>query len=82
MKLSPFASLTLVVEDAETGELLSVDTSDLEFRRRYAEATTQRELIIRQRATSAGVDLHTISTDDDLIAALIRIVALRRKRRL
>jgi uncharacterized protein (DUF58 family) len=72
----------IVVEDAETGELLSVDTSDPEFRRRYVEATALREQTIRERATSAGVDLHTISTDDDLIAALIRIVALRRKRRL
>ena len=72
----------LVVEDAETGELLSVDTSDPEFRRRYGEATAQREQAIHEKAASAGVDLHTISTDDDLIAALIRIVALRRKRRL
>jgi uncharacterized protein (DUF58 family) len=72
----------IVVEDAETGELLSVDTSDPQFRRRYSEATAQREQAIRDKATSAGVDLHTISTDDDLIAALIRIVALRRKRRL
>jgi uncharacterized protein (DUF58 family) len=72
----------IVVEDSETGELLSVDTSDPQFRRRYREATAQREQQIREKATSAGVDLHTISTDDDLIAALIRIVALRRKRRL
>jgi uncharacterized protein (DUF58 family) len=72
----------IVVEDAETGELLSVDTSDPEFRRRFRDAGESREHEIRAVATRCNVDLHVISTDDDLVTALVRIVALRRKRRL
>lgn len=71
----------LVVEDAETGELLSVDTSDPEFRRRFQQVAAERDAEIARAAASAGVDLHVISTDDDLIAALVRIVELRRRRR-
>ena len=71
----------LVVEDAETGELLSVDTSDPEFRCRFALAAGEREQEIRAAAASAGVDLHVVSTEDDLVAALVRIVDLRRRRR-
>ena len=71
----------LVVEDAETGELLSVDTSDPEFRRRFALVATERDAEIRAAARRAGVDLHVVSTEDDLVAALARIVELRRRRR-
>ena len=71
----------IVVEDAETGELLSVDTSDPEFRQRFRAVNDAREAEIEATAKRARVDLHTISTDDDLVAALIRIVELRRRRR-
>ncbi len=71
----------LVVEDAETGELLSVDTSDPEFRRRFAAVAGQRDAEIGAAAMRAGVDLHVVSTADDLVAALVRIVELRRRRR-
>ncbi len=71
----------LVIEDAETGELLSVDTSDPEFRRRFALLTAERDSEIRAAATRAGVDLHVVSTEDDLVGALVRIVELRRRRR-
>ena len=33
----------IVVEDVETGELLSVDTSDPEFRRRFSDAAMARQ---------------------------------------
>lgn len=71
----------LVVEDAETGELLTVDTGDPEFRRRFAVASGQREAEVRAAAAGAGIDLFSISTDEDLVGALIRIVELRRRRR-
>ncbi len=71
----------IVVEDAETGELLSVDTSDPEFRRRFHAAAVERESDIRSAALRAGVDLHVVSTEDDLVGALMRIVELRRRRR-
>jgi uncharacterized protein (DUF58 family) len=71
----------IVVEDAETGELLSVDTSDPEFRQRFHEVAVAREAGVRAGAREAGIDLHDVSTEDDLVKALVRIVERRRQRR-
>jgi uncharacterized protein (DUF58 family) len=71
----------IVVEDAETGEQLMVDSSDPEFRRRLRAAGEEREKAVRDSARRAGVDLHVVSTDDDLVAALVRIVQSRKRRR-
>jgi uncharacterized protein (DUF58 family) len=71
----------IVVEDTETGELLSVDTSDPEFRRRFLEVTETQRLALVAAATRSGVELHEVSTDDDLVRALVRIVELRRRRK-
>ena len=71
----------IIVEDAETGEQLMVDSSDPEFRRRLRAAGEEREQAVRQAARRAGVDLHVVSTDDDLVSALVRIVESRRRRR-
>ena len=71
----------LVVEDAETGEQLMVDSSDPEFRRRLRDAGEQRETAVRDAARRTGVDLHVVSTDDDLVAALVRIVESRKRPR-
>jgi uncharacterized protein (DUF58 family) len=71
----------IVVEDAETGELLSVDTSDPEFRRRFRDAALARDTELAAAAARSGVDLHTVSTDEDLVDALVRIVERRRRRR-
>ena len=57
----------IVVEDAETGELLSVDTSDPEFRRRFHERRRRREAELQAAARGAGVDLYEVSTEDDLV---------------
>ena len=71
----------IVVEDVETGELLSVDTSDPEFRRRFAEAAAAREAEIRELAKQAGTPLYDVSTEDDLVRALVRMVESRRRQR-
>jgi uncharacterized protein (DUF58 family) len=71
----------IVVEDAETGEQLYVDTSDPEFRARLAEAGVARAAEIRRAAAIAGVDLHSVSTAEDLLGALVRITELRKHRR-
>lgn len=71
----------LVVEDAETGEQLTVDSSDPQFRRRLRQAGQEREAAVRDAARRAGVDLHVIATDDDLVHALVRIVESRRRPR-
>jgi uncharacterized protein (DUF58 family) len=71
----------IVVEDAETGELLSVDTSDPEFRRRFHEVGMAREAELRATAKRAGIPMYDISTEDDLVRALLRIVGSRKRQR-
>ena len=71
----------IVVEDAETGEQLVVDSSDAEFRRRLREAGEQREAELRALTIRAGVDICEVSTADDLVRALVRIVESRKWRR-
>jgi len=71
----------IVVEDAESGEQLLIDSSDPEFRRRLRAAGEEREVELRTATARAGVDLHDVSTDDDLVTALVRVVESRRRRR-
>ena len=56
----------LVVQDAETGEQLLVDSSDPELRRRLLAAAEAQEGPSARPSTRAGVDLHTMSTEEDL----------------
>ncbi len=71
----------IVVEDAESGEQLLIDSSDPEFRRRLRAAGDEREASLRAATARAGVVLHDVSTDEDLVTALVRIVESRRQRR-
>ena len=71
----------IVVEDAETGEQLMVDTSHPVFRRRFVEAAQRRESALQEKTRRAGVDLFTISTEEDLVSAIVSMAALRKKRR-
>lgn len=69
------------VEDAETGEQIFVDTDDPVFRARLRAAADDRQAALVAATRSAGVDLHQVLTDEDLVRALVRISALRRRRR-
>jgi uncharacterized protein (DUF58 family) len=69
----------IVVEDAETGELLSVDTSDQAFRQRFHEAAQQRDAAILAAARRAHVDMHDVSTEDDLVKVLVRVAEHRKR---
>ena len=71
----------IVVEDAESGEQLLIDSSDPEFRQRLRAAGEEREAALQAATARAGVALHDISTDDDLVSALVRVVESRRRRR-
>jgi uncharacterized protein (DUF58 family) len=70
----------LTVEDAETGEQLLVDTQDAGFRQRFEALTAAHETSLRAQLGSAGVDVLELATGDDLLASLLRYVALRRQR--
>lgn len=71
----------LVVQDAETGEQIFVDTDDVGFQQRLRAAADERQAALTAGARSAGTDLFTVSTDEDLVRALFRISQLRRRRR-
>ena len=68
------------ITDAETGEQLLVDTSDKGFRQRFARIAAQREADLRQSLTRAGVDTLELSTDCELVEALMRFTDLRKRR--
>ncbi len=68
------------IRDAETGEQLLVDTHDAGFRKRFARIAAQREAQLRTSLTRAGVDALELSTDGDLVSALMRFTDLRKRR--
>ena len=70
----------VVVQDAETGEQITVDTANPRFRERFFAAAEAREQRLSDEATRAGVDLHTITTEDDVARALLQMVADRKGR--
>jgi uncharacterized protein (DUF58 family) len=71
----------IYVEDAETGEVIFVDTDDPGFQQRLRAGADERQAALAADLRSAGLDLFTVSTDEDLVRALFRIVELRRRRR-
>jgi uncharacterized protein (DUF58 family) len=71
----------IVVEDAETGEQLYVDTSSPTFRRRFQEAASRREATLKESLKRAGVGLFGVSTEDDLTQAIVRMAHLRKRGR-
>lgn len=71
----------LLMEDAETGEQLYVDTHDKRFRRRFEEAAARREAAVSDAFKRSGVDSMVLSTDEDLIRAIVRMAGRRRRRR-
>ena len=71
----------VIMEDAETGEQLYVDTHDKKFRQRFEAAAHQREAQLAQSFKLAGVDMLPLSTEDDLVRAIVSFAALREQRR-
>jgi uncharacterized protein (DUF58 family) len=71
---------SIIMEDAETGEQLYVDTHDKAFRQRFRQAAEQREAALQEAFKRAGVDMLSLSTEEDLVSAIIRFARLRRRR--
>jgi uncharacterized protein (DUF58 family) len=70
----------IYLEDAETGEQIYVDTHDPVFRQRFQAAAQQREADLAQSFRRAGVDALSLSTEEDLVRAIVRFATLRRRR--
>ncbi len=71
----------IIVEDAETGEQLYVDTHDRGFRQRFQETARRREAALNEAFQRSGVDALSLSTDEDLVHAIVRFAARRRTQR-
>ena len=70
----------LTMRDSETGEQLLVDTHDKGFRKRFARIAAQREAELRQALTRAAVDALELSTDGELVDAVVRFADMRKRR--
>jgi uncharacterized protein (DUF58 family) len=70
----------VLMQDAETGEQLFVDTGARGFRRRFEELAERREIQLRESLARAGVDTLELATDDDLADAILRFADARKQR--
>jgi uncharacterized protein (DUF58 family) len=70
----------VVMQDAETGEQLYVDTHDGGFRKRFAAEAERREGALRAAFTHAGVDALELATDDDIADSILRFMSMRKRR--
>ena len=69
------------MNDAETGESVHVDTNDTKFRKRFEAVVLKREAELHGVFARCGVDVLTLSTEEDLVGAVLRFVTLRKQRR-
>jgi uncharacterized protein (DUF58 family) len=71
----------VVIEDAETGEQLVVDSGDPLLRARLRASVEERDARLAAGMRRAGVPMHRIGTDADLATALIEVTDSTRRRR-
>ncbi len=71
----------IYMEDAETGEQIFVDTRDKKFRQRFQKIAQRRVADLNQTFKRAGVELLSLSTEEDLTRAIVRFAGLRKQRR-
>ncbi|MDY4042980.1 MAG: DUF58 domain-containing protein [Marinifilaceae bacterium] len=67
----------LYLKDAETGERIWVDTSDRRVREEYKKYMQTREKDLERVFKRSGVDVATISADEDYVRALITLFKKR-----
>jgi uncharacterized protein (DUF58 family) len=70
----------ILLQDSESGSQLTVDTRDKGFRRRFREAAEQREAELEGLFKRAGVEVMDLSTEEDMVRAILRFAELRRLR--
>jgi uncharacterized protein (DUF58 family) len=68
----------LPFEDSESGEQIFVDTSDPSFRSRFELEAARREDAMVDAFARSGLDVLELSTDDDLLDAVMRFAGMRK----
>ena len=71
----------IVVEDAETGEQLLVDSADPWFLARFRGGVDEREAGLRSGMRRARVPLHRIDTGSDILETLLNVITDTQRRR-
>jgi uncharacterized protein (DUF58 family) len=69
------------VQDAETGEIMLVDTSSRRFRSQYDDSSSRRFEELKRTLRSSNVDFIPIATDKPYINDLIQFFHMRHRRR-
>jgi uncharacterized protein (DUF58 family) len=69
------------VQDAETGEVMLVDTSSRRFRNRYGDCSSRRFNELKTTFQSSNVDFIPIATDRPYMNDLIQFFHMRHRRR-
>lgn len=68
------------LEDAETGEIILVDTSSLAVRKRYEKLGREQSARFRELFASMGVDQIEVRTDKDYVPNLVKFFRMRERR--
>jgi uncharacterized protein (DUF58 family) len=71
----------LILQDAETGEQVYVDTSDPGFQARFSALVDERRRRLHWTFARYGIDALELSTDADLVLELARFAHLRKESR-
>lgn len=69
----------LLLEDAETGEQVYVDTRNPGFQRRFQALVQERRRRLEGTFARHGIDVLRLSTDGDLVQSLVRFANVRRE---
>jgi len=72
----------IVLQDAETGEVVEINTGDLRKRSAFAERQTRTQTELTRLFRSAGIDAIQLRTDQPYAAELGRFFETRERRRL
>lgn len=71
----------VVMEDAESGQQLHLDTHDARFRVRFEEAARRREADLHASLARCATDAMEVSTEGDLVEEIVRFATLRKRRK-
>jgi len=71
----------VTIEDAETGELIEIDTANDALRRRFAEIARDRTAQLQRAFTGEAVDSLRITTDQSYVAPLMAFFKNRKRKR-